>query len=119
MSQFRVNLGVANPTGEQSIPVSALVDTGAHHAMLPESLLSQLGITPIIERNFVFADGNTKKLGIGQAKITLDGYEMVCPVIFGPAERCLLGVSTLEIFSLTVDPVNHKLVPVEFEGRPI
>jgi clan AA aspartic protease len=119
MSQFRVNLGVANPTGEQSIPVSALVDTGAHHTMLPESLLSQLGIAPIIERNFVFADGNTKTLGIGQAKIAFDGYEMVCPVIFGPDERYLLGVSTLEIFSLTVDPVNQELVPVEFEGRPI
>lgn len=105
--------------GGSSIPVSALVDSGAHHTMLPESLLSQLGITPIIERNFVFADGNTRVLGIGQAKLAYDGYEMVCPVIFGPAERYLLGVSALEIFSLTVDPVNHKLVPTEFEARPI
>ena len=117
MSLFSVVIGVGNPEGGDLTGVSAVVDTGAHHTMLPQSLLEQLRIQPIMERSIGFADGNRRDLGIGQAKIDLDDIEMICPVIFGPEEQYLLGVTTLEIFSVSVDPVNHVLVPVEFSGR--
>ena len=118
MSLFSVTIGVGNPEGGDLIEISAVVDTGAHHTMLPQSLLEQLHVQPIMERNIGFADGNRRVLGIGQARISHGGYEMTCPVIFGPDEKYLLGATTLEIFSLSVDPVNHTLVPVEFVGRP-
>ena len=119
MSLFGVDIGVGHPDGGDLLGISALVDTGAHHTMLPESMLTQLRIQPIMERSIAFADGNRKLLGIGQARISYGGYQMTCPVIFGPEDKYLLGVTTLEIFSLGVDPVNHILVPVEFVGRPL
>lgn len=118
MSLFSVVIGVGNTEGGDLAEVSAVVDTGAHHTMLPQSLLETLHIQPIMQRSIGFADGNMKVLGIGQARINYGGYEMTCPVIFGPDEKYLLGVTTLEIFSLSADPVNRTLVPVEFVGRP-
>ena len=118
MSLFSVIIGVGNPEGGDMTEVSAVVDTGAHHTMLPQSLLEQLRVRPIMERSIGFADGNREMIGIGQASIAYEGLEMTCPIIFGPEERYLLGATTLEIFSMSVDPVNHKLVPVDFEGRP-
>ena len=44
----------------------------------------------------------------------LDGREDVSPVVFreeGAQQR--LGAVTLEIFSLGIDPVNERLIPVD------
>ena len=118
MGLISVTIGVGHPGGGDLIEAPAVVDTGAHHTMLPESLLEQLCITPVIERVFGFADGNKRAMGVGQARIACVGDEMTCPVIFGPEDKYLLGVTTLEIFSQAADPVNRILVPVEHEGRP-
>ena len=118
MGLIRVTIGVGHPGGGDLIEVPAVVDTGAHHTMLPESLLEQLRIRQITELVFGFADGNKKAMGVGQARIACVGNEWTCPVIFGPEDKYLLGVTTLEIFSLAADPVNRTLVRVEHEGRP-
>ena len=60
-----------------------------------------------------------KMLGVGLCRITLQGEQFDCPVIFGPDGVYLLGATTLDIFSLTADPVNHTLVRVTREARPI
>lgn len=117
MGLFSVNIGVGHPEGGDLVDVWAVVDTGAHYSMLPESLLEQLRIRPITERIIGFADGNKRAMGVGQARIACAGDEMTCPVIFGPEDKYLMGATTLEIFSLAVDPVNRILVPVEFEDR--
>ena len=119
MSLFTITVGIGNPAGGDLTEMSAMVDTGAYHTMLPESLMTQLHIRPVIERSIGFADGNRKVMGIGQARIACAGDEMICPVIFGPEDTYLLGATTLEIFSLAADPVNHTLVPVQLQARPI
>ena len=47
MGIFHIAIGVGNPAGGDltSIPM-ALVDTGAAHTMLPESLLSCIRLAP-------------------------------------------------------------------------
>lgn len=115
MGTFSVDLGVGHPQGGDLLPVSALVDTGATHSMMPASLLESLSLSPSRRRRFRMADGNRAEYGIGQARFGLEGEEQTCPVIFGPEGRYLLGATTLENFDLMVDPTtpNPRLVPAE------
>ena len=119
MGTFNVDLEAGHPDGGDRVGVSAAVDTGALHTMLPESLLTQLHIQPVLEQSFRFADGNEKTLGVGLCRIAWQYLQFDCPVIFGPEGKYLMGATTLEIFSLAADPVNRTLVRVTREARPI
>ena len=112
MGLFNVEFGVAGLAGDGSETVSAIVDTGAIHSMLPASLLNRLGIEPAIRRDFEVADGGTVTYDIGLAMFTVFGERMGCPVIFGSEGRYLMGATTLENFNLVVDPTNERLMPV-------
>ena len=119
MGTFNVTLEVGHPDGGDRVGVSAAVDTGSLHTLLPESLLTQIRIQPMLEQNFRFADGNEKTLGVGLCRIVWQNLQFDCPVIFGPEDKYLMGATTLEIFSLAADPVNRTLVRVTPEVRPI
>ena len=112
MGTFRNEIGVAGLDGDNPVTVTALVDTGATHSMMPASLLDRLGITPTRQRTFTMADGRTETYDIGAAMFSVGEEVMPCPVIFGREGRYLLGATTLENFDLAVDPVNQKLTPV-------
>ena len=115
MGTFRVAIGVGHPHGGDLRPVTALVDTGATHSMMPETLLNALRLGPRKIMRFRMADGSRAEYGVGAARFSIDDEEQVCPVVFGPEGRYLLGATALGIFSLTVDPTdpNPRLVPVE------
>ena len=114
MEMFTVALGVGHPAGGDLAPVDAVVDTGAAHSMLPESLLDGLRVRPRRQLGFVLADGSRVKYGFGIARFRIDAAEMPCPVIFGPEGNYLLGASALEVFNLMADPSGKRLVPVEW-----
>ena len=115
MGTFRVTVGVGHPNGGDLHPVYALVDTGATHSMMPESLLTSLNLKPSRRQRFRMADGSRVEYGRGEARFRINSHENTCPVIFGPEERYLLGATTLEIFDLMVDPTqpDPRLVPIE------
>ena len=100
-------------------PVTALVDTGAAHSVMPESLLTRLGLTPIEYRSYTIADGSEVEYGYGMARFGIEGREFPCPVIFGIDEQFLLGATTLQIFNLMVDPVEERLVTKPLRARAI
>lgn len=114
MGMFTVALGVGHPSGGDLAPVDAVVDTGAAHSMLPESLLDGLHIRSRRQLGFVLADGSRVRYGFGIARFRIDDDEMPCPVIFGPEGNYLLGASALEVFNLMADPSGKRLVPVEW-----
>ena len=58
MSMFKVDVGVGNLDGGDLAPVQPVVDTGAAHSMLPESLMTQLRIEPQQQLGFILADGS-------------------------------------------------------------
>ena len=91
MGTFRVQIGVAHPHGGDLHPVSALVDTGATHSMMPESLLTALNLTPLRRRGFRIANGSRAEYGVGEALFRIEGQEQTCPVIFGPEEKVPAG----------------------------
>ena len=115
MGTFRVEISVGHPHGGDLHPVTALVDTGAGHSMMPEALLTGLGLMPIERLRFKVADGRRVEYDVADARFRINGRERFCPVIFGPEDQYLLGATTLEIFNLMVDPteINPQLIPIE------
>ena len=82
MGMFYVTIGVGHPEGGDLTEVSAMVDTGATHTMLPESLLEQLHIQPLVQRRFGIADSNERLWGVGQARIAYQDEDL--PDYFRP-----------------------------------
>ena len=113
MEPFPVAIGVGHPLGRDFTPVSALVNTGATHSMMPESLLAALQVHPLERKTFRTADGSLVRYDVGEARFRVEGLEHTTGVIFGPEGRYVLGAITLRIFNLTIDATtpNPRLVP--------
>ncbi len=113
MGVFHVELEIGDPRGQNYQIVEAMVDSGATYTTMPASLLRGLGVEPRNNRTFVLADGSQIRRGLGQTWFRLEGEEYISPVIFWDEDTTpLLGAVTLEIFSLGIDPVNGRLIPV-------
>ena len=114
MGLFNVNVSVGGfgEYHEHIEAIDVLVDTGALHSLLPESLLNHLAIEKEWFQEFVLADHTKVQYPVGHAMFYINGEERRCPAVFAPQESYLLGATTLENFSLSVDPVNQKLVKV-------
>ncbi len=111
MGSFVHPMVVVGPRGQ--VTVDALVDTEASYTWLAREVLDRLGITPSFRRHFALADGREVDYDMADAQLRLNGETRPCPVIFGdPGTEPLLGVVTLEIFGLGVDPLNYELIPV-------
>ena len=114
MGILEVKVGLGRIEGGDLTPLTAMVDTGAAHSMMPKSVLSQVNIAPLETQSFVLADGRKVDYGYGMARFAIGGRERPCPVIFGPEGNYLIGASTLEIFNLVVDPAGERLAPSEW-----
>ena len=112
-------MGLGRISDGELTPVTALVDTGAAHSVMPESLLTRLGLTPIEYRPDTIADGSEVGYGYGMARFGIEGREFPCPVIFGTEDQFLLGATTLQIFNLMVDPSEEQLVTKPLRARAI
>ena len=118
MGMFEIQVGVGQLADGELIPVTAMVDTGAAHSLMPESLLRRLGLRPLETFLYSVADGRQVEYGYGMARFGIVGREFHCPVIFGPEGQYLFGATSLRIFNLMVDPVEERLVRREFHARP-
>ncbi len=100
--------------GDKRRDVRALVDSGATYTVLKRDVWEYLGLKPMGEMEFVLADGTTIRRGISEALVELPGYgERHTPVVLGESEdENLLGVVTLEIFGLVLDPFRRELRPI-------
>lgn len=113
-------LGIAgSPEGEPTM-VSAMVDTGSIHSIIPKSLLERLDIKPADRFRYGLADGSEVEYDYGMACLQLEDSPMFfCPVIFGPEGQYLVGATTIEILNLMVDPVDGKLIRRVPKARPL
>ncbi len=118
MGTFYVTIQVADRFRERYVGVEALVDTGATYTAVPESILDSLGIAREETRRFRLADNRTTEYSMGETRLRLEDREFTAPVIFAPDGAApLVGMTTLEILGLGVDPIEQKLVPVIALGR--
>ena len=113
MGIFNVQLEVGDPDGQRYETVEAMVDSGAAYSFMPSSLLRRLGVQPNRRLTFELADGTHIERELGQTWIKVNGYQLVSPVVFGDENAFpLLGAVTLQMFSLGIDTINERLIPV-------
>lgn len=94
--------------------VSALVGTGALFSIFPESFLLEQGIAPESRSKYRQADGSVVEYGETTAILAIGDAESVCPVIFGPEGRFVLGKTALENLFLRIDDAGERLVPLDY-----
>ncbi len=103
---------VRGPTGKQA-SVSFLVDSGATHTVLPLDVWQAIELSPKRSMTFTLADGTSIERKVSECHITLPQGEGHTPVILGEAgDEALLGVVTLEILGLVLNPFNRTLQPM-------
>ena len=117
MGTFFTPVEIAGPDQERFETVDALVDTGATYSTLPASMLHSLGVSPLVNQEFRLANGEMIHRDIGVANVRIDERVRITPVVFSD-ERShqILGALTLEQFSMAVDPVEMRLVPIPAIG---
>jgi predicted aspartyl protease len=113
MSKFMVNMTAVNPGERQrrTPPIEVMVDTGSEVSWLPKKELLDIGITPEGKKRFATATQQIVERDIGYAILTAEGYSTIDEIVFAEeSDMSLLGVRTLEGFSVMVDNIGHRFV---------
>lgn len=113
MGTFYWPIALGDLQGQRFEHVQALVDTGATWTWVPRDLLERLGYRPTLKRALRTADNRTIERDATIVLIRLEAETIPNICIFGDVgSELLLGVTTMEAFSVAPDPVNRRLVPV-------
>jgi len=108
-----VNLTAVNPKEEHRCtpPVEAMVDTGSELSWLPKQLLLDAGITVKGKKRFETATKQLVERDFGYAILQAEDYATNDEIVFAEkGDMPLLGVRTLEGFSVMVDNIGHRFV---------
>ncbi len=112
LSMFRYPMQVADANGAHFVEQLPWIDTGALYSQFPASLLERLGYRPNATRTFRLADGSTFDSPVGSISLRIrEELQSVVCVFAEEGSDPLIGATTLEAFSLVVDPVNETLIP--------
>ena len=108
MGIFSVEIQVGDLEGTRYETLTALVDTGASHLVVPRTVLEALGVQAEESLPFELADNRVVEMDVGQVRLRIDGTGTTSPQsLFGEAgSGSLLGATGLELFNLGVDPVG-------------
>jgi len=103
---------VQGPTGKKA-DVTFLVDSGTTYSLIPKETWEAVQLKEKRKMTFILADGTSVERGISEAYLILNEGEGHSPVILGEKEdEALLGVVTLEIMGLVLNPFNRSLHPM-------
>lgn len=103
---------VSGPNGKK-VDVRFLVDSGATYTLLPHEVWRAVELAPMRSAVFTLADGTTLERSVSECYIVLPQGEAHTPVILGePGDEALLGVVTLEILGLVLNPFTRELQPM-------
>ena len=115
MGYVHVHGAVANSQNHDlKTEVDFLVDTGAIYSVVPKTLAEQVRLKVLGARKFRTGSGIVE-MPIAEAYLTLDCEGVTTIVALSSDENVpvLLGVTTLELLGLQVDPVSGKLNPLD------
>lgn len=115
MGHVRVRGVVANPS-KRGLKREAefIADTGAIYTVIPRSIAEELELEITDKRRFKIASGEVVEYPVSEAHIDVEGKGVTSLVAIASEKTpTLLGVTTLELLGLQVDPVAGKLVPLE------
>ena len=104
---------VQGPTGGER-QVRFLVDSGATYTLLGLEDWKAIGLTPQRFMDFTLADGSIIKRNVSECLVALPQGRGHSPVILGEdGDEPLLGMVTLEILGLRLDPFRRTLEPMK------
>jgi len=98
---------------EKELEVNFLVDSGAMYSLLKKEVCDFLNLKPKREAEFILADGTRIKRKISECYMIFPFGEGHSPVIIGEEgdDENLLGIVTLEIFGVILDPFKREIRP--------
>jgi len=111
----RVRGTVANPSDRSlRVELEFIVDAGAIYTVISKSVAEGLRLEETGRRKFKIANGDVVEYPISEAYIIVNGEDVTSVVAIADEKTpVLLGVTTLELMGLRVDPVTGKLTPLE------
>ena len=113
MGTFTHPITLYSASGDRSETLEALVDTGSTFTGILAPILERLGIASHRTVRLRLANGEVDERALSQVRAELDGVtENILCVFAEPDAPAVIGAITLEIFLLSVDPVELRLVPV-------
>ncbi|MEM0079976.1 MAG: aspartyl protease family protein [Nitrososphaerota archaeon] len=109
MGHIVVRVRVGPPSRESLVEVEGLVDTGATLTVIPRKVSNEIGLE-IVGKTVVETGAGRLELDRSRAWIEIEGRGDVIPVLVSDViDKLLIGVTTLEILGLQVDPITGKL----------
>ncbi len=105
--------GIATGSTGKQATARFLVDSGATYTLLPYDAWQAIELSPKRSVVFTLADGTTIERQVSECHIAISQGEGHTPVILGePGDEALLGVVTLEILGLVLNPFKRTLEPM-------
>lgn len=90
-----------------------LVDSGVTYTLVPDDVWRTIQLEPKRSVAFTLADGTTIARPVSECYIVLPQGDAHTPVILGePGDEALLGIVTLEILGLVLNPFSRELQPM-------
>jgi clan AA aspartic protease len=109
MRHIWVDVRIGSEDCSKITEVRALVDTGATLTIIPRSLAIDLGLR-VTGKSRVETGVGVIELDRSRAYIEVMGRGNIIPVLISDViDKVLIGVTTLEIFELEVDPITRRL----------
>ena len=115
MGYVRVQARIANPLKRNlEKELEFIVDTGAIYTVISKKIAKSIELKESGKRRFRTGSGIVE-LPVAEAYLTLEGEGIttLVAITHDDGTPSLLGVTTLELLGLQVDPVNGKLKPLE------
>jgi len=109
MGHIWVKVRIGRSDGTKYVDTDALVDTGATLTVIPRSLASELDLQ-VTGKTYVETAAGRIEQDRSRAFIEIEGRSEIVPVLVSDVDKVLIGVTTLEVLGLRVDPVTGKLV---------
>jgi len=98
-------------SGDKSLSVRMLVDTGTTYSVVSKALARAAGITPLPAVMMTLADGRRRKLRPATAILRVGHREAPATVLVGDVAEPILGVEALDVLGLALDPRRQRLTP--------
>jgi clan AA aspartic protease len=104
-----VDAVIRNPTTNRSASVKAFVDTGATYTVIPRKIFEELKL-PLRGKRKVRTAKSLTELDVCEGVVEIMGRSTPTLILVSDdLDFALIGVTTLELLGLEVDPVTGEL----------